>query len=62
MVVENTKNVQIQNPEIFQTVSGKSAICLAWSHYSILSKIFDIKARNWYEQEAVRESWSVRTL
>jgi predicted nuclease of restriction endonuclease-like (RecB) superfamily len=27
-----------------------------------LSKIFDIKARNWYEQEAVRESWSVRTL
>jgi predicted nuclease of restriction endonuclease-like (RecB) superfamily len=27
-----------------------------------LSKIFDTKARNWYEQEAVRESWSVRTL
>jgi hypothetical protein len=49
-------------PEIFQTVSGKSSIRLSWSHYSILSKIFDIKARNWYEQEAVRESWSVRTL
>jgi predicted nuclease of restriction endonuclease-like (RecB) superfamily len=29
---------------------------------AILSKIFDTKARNWYEQEAVRESWSVRTL
>jgi predicted nuclease of restriction endonuclease-like (RecB) superfamily len=49
-------------PEIFQTVSGKSSIRLSWSHYVILSKIFDIKARNWYEQEAVRESWSVRTL
>jgi predicted nuclease of restriction endonuclease-like (RecB) superfamily len=49
-------------PEIFQTVSGKSDIRLSWSHYSILSKIFDIKARNWYEQEAIRESWSVRTL
>jgi hypothetical protein len=43
-------------PEIFQTVSGKSSVRLSWSHYAILSKIFDTKARNWYEQEAVRES------
>jgi predicted nuclease of restriction endonuclease-like (RecB) superfamily len=49
-------------PKIFQTVSGKSSVRLSWSHYAILSKIFDTKARNWYEQEAVRESWSVRTL
>jgi predicted nuclease of restriction endonuclease-like (RecB) superfamily len=49
-------------PEIFQTVSGKSSVRLSWSHYAILSKIFDTNARNWYEQEAVRESWSVRTL
>jgi predicted nuclease of restriction endonuclease-like (RecB) superfamily len=49
-------------PEIFQTVSGKSAIRLSWSHYAILSKIYDKEAREWYEQEAVRETWSVRTL
>jgi predicted nuclease of restriction endonuclease-like (RecB) superfamily len=43
-------------------VSGKSAIRLSWSHYAILSKIYDKEAREWYEQEAVRETWSVRTL
>lgn len=49
-------------PEIFQTVSGKSMIQLSWSHYAILSRILDRTARKWYEEEAVRETWSVRTL
>ena len=49
-------------PEIFQTVSGKSEFHLSWSHYVILSKVYDKKARNWHEQEAIRETWSVRTL
>lgn len=49
-------------PEIFQTVSGKSEIQLSWSHYAILSRIIDKTARTWYEEEAVRETWSVRTL
>lgn len=49
-------------PEIFQTLSGKFGVQLSWSHYAILSKISDKTARNWYELEAVREAWSVRTL
>lgn len=35
---------------------------LSWSHYAILSRILDKTARKWYEEEAVRETWSVRTL
>lgn len=47
---------------IFQTVSGKSLPLLSWSHYIELLRVKDSKARAWYEQEAVRETWSVRTL
>ncbi|MEW4414741.1 PDDEXK nuclease domain-containing protein [Clostridium sp. AN503] len=49
-------------PQIFQTLSGKSKILLSWSHYTILIKVKDEKARNWYEKEAVDQTWSVRTL
>lgn len=49
-------------PKIFQTTSGKSEIQLSWSHYAILSRILDSTARKWYENEAIRETWSVRTL
>ena len=47
-------------PNIFQTVSEKSF--LSWSHYLILLQIEDKPAREWYEKEALSESWSVRTL
>lgn len=49
-------------PEILQTVSGKSGVQLSWSHYAVLSRILDSAARKWYENEAIRETWSVRTL
>ncbi|MCD7891081.1 MAG: PDDEXK nuclease domain-containing protein [Ruminococcus sp.] len=49
-------------PEIFQTVSGKSAKLLSWSHYSVLLQVKDKTARDWYEREAVKQTWSVRTL
>ncbi|MCD7741731.1 MAG: PDDEXK nuclease domain-containing protein [Ruminococcus sp.] len=49
-------------PEIFQTVSGKSAKLLSWSHYSVLLQVKDKAARDWYEREAVKQTWSVRTL
>ena len=45
---------------IFQTLSGQTL--LTWSHYSLLIKINDQKARDWYEKEARECSWSVRTL
>lgn len=49
-------------PEIFQTSSGKSVGLLSWSHYAALLQIKDEKARDWYEKEAVEQTWSVRTL
>lgn len=49
-------------PEIFQTASGKSERLLSWSHYVALLQVKDEKARIWYEREAVRQAWSVRTL
>ncbi|MCC8042171.1 MAG: PDDEXK nuclease domain-containing protein [Oscillospiraceae bacterium] len=49
-------------PEIFHTVSGKSAPLLTWSHYRTLLQVEDKTAHNWYEKEAARQTWSVRTL
>ena len=47
---------------IFQSVSGKSRRLLSWTHYSQLLQVFDKKARDWYENEAIEQSWSTRTL
>lgn len=49
-------------PEIFHSVSGKSVQLLSWTHYRILLQVKDQKARDWYEKEAITQSWSVRTL
>ena len=42
-------------PEIFHSMSGKSAIRLTWTHYRILLQVHDEKARKWYEKEAYEE-------
>lgn len=49
-------------PEIFHSPSGKCLIFLTWTHYRILLHVEDQKARYWYENEAISETWSVRTL
>ena len=49
-------------PEIFHTVCGKSKELLSWSHYRVLLQVNDKTARDWYEQEAREQTWSVRTL
>lgn len=49
-------------PNIFQTLSGKSAKLLSWSHYATLLQVIDREARAWYEKEALGQGWSVRTL
>ena len=49
-------------PEIFLSMSGKSAIRLTWTHYRILLQVHDEKARKWYEKEAYEQTWSVRAL
>lgn len=59
------------NPEsiILDALSPKSGIdkasslqMLPWTHYRELIRVEDADARAWYEQEAIREMWSTRTL
>ena len=56
-------------PNILDAVSPKSGILetvspklLPWSHYIELIRVENADARQWYEQEALREMWSSRTL
>src|SRR3989338_149811 len=42
----------------FQTVSGK----LSWSHYSELLSIGEDMTRQFYENQCLKENWSVREL
>lgn len=49
-------------PQIFHTVSGKSHNLLSWSHYRTIIQELNPDAREWYEQEASDQNWSVRTL
>ncbi len=49
-------------PEIVATVWQQSEKLLSWSHYRVLIQVEDKVARDWYANEAVNESWSVRTL
>ena len=49
-------------PQIFQTLFGKSQRLLSWSHYLVLLQVHDETARAWYEQEALSQTWNVRTL
>lgn len=51
----------IDTPFIVGTVSPQSRL-LSWSHYERLIQVENQKAREWYEQEALEQSWSVRTL
>ncbi len=49
-------------PEIVDTVSRQSHIQLSWSHYRVLLQVLDPEARAWYEKEAYKQTWAVRTL
>lgn len=35
---------------------------LSWSHYNLLTKLDNPNAREWYQQEATQNNWSVRAL
>ncbi len=47
-------------PEIFHSASGK--LFLSWTHYRTLLQVSDKAARDWYEKEALEQTWSVSTL
>lgn len=49
-------------PNIFHSLSGKSAGLLSWTHYRVLLQVQDTVARSWYEKETREQTWSVRTL
>ena len=49
-------------PEIVDTACQLSSEILSWSHYRILLRIENTEARKWYEREAYRQTWAVRTL
>lgn len=47
-------------PNILQSLTAKSV--LSWTHYTVLMQVSDPIAREWYEKEALGETWSTRTL
>lgn len=49
-------------PNILNALSSKSNTMLSWTHYRTLLQVFDKKARDWYEKEALEQTWSTRTL
>jgi predicted nuclease of restriction endonuclease-like (RecB) superfamily len=53
----NMRAFYLQYP-IWHSVSTK----LTWTHYRILLRVQDAKAREWYTQEAIDNGWSVRAL
>ena len=62
-------NFKWQDAEILASVRPKSPASdsallqlLPWTHYRELIRVENADARKWYEQEALRETWSTRTL
>ena len=49
-------------PEILDSVRPKSLPLLSWTHYRILLQVNDKEESDWYEKEAIEQTWSVRTL
>ena len=50
--------------QFYSTFSIRDTLCpeLSWSHYRLLMRVQDEKARNFYTEEAVKSGWSVRQL
>ena len=59
---QSTKMQTAENKE-FATISAVASVFpLPWSHYVKLLSVDDVKARKFYEEEALRGGWSVRQL
>lgn len=48
--------------QLFEKVDAASPKLLPWTLYRELIRVEDSQARKWYEQEALHEVWSARTL
>ena len=60
--VDNLQNMRhfYQHFSIYETTSRKFE--LSWSHYLKLMRIEDLKVRNFYEIESVKNHWSLKEL
>ena len=58
---QQSENVAAPRPQ-FGVLAATSPKLLPWTHYRELIRVEDADAREWYEQEALREMWSTRTL
>ena len=59
--IPSAQSTSMGENEIVQTASAQFKN-LTWSHYRLLLQVLDKPARDWYEQEAEKEMWSVKTL
>jgi predicted nuclease of restriction endonuclease-like (RecB) superfamily len=50
--------------QFYLTFPNRDTLCLelSWSHYRLLMRVSDPKARDFYTEEAVKSGWSVRQL
>ena len=48
--------------EILNSLRSKTPVRLSWTHYRIILQESTADGRVWYENEAVKEMWSTRTL
>ena len=60
-VSQQSENVAALRPQ-FGILYSANPKLLPWTHYRELIRVEDAEAREWYEQEALREMWSTRTL
>jgi len=49
-------------PQIVDSVRRQLNVQLSWTHYRVLLQVNEKEARDWYEKEAIEQTWSVRTL
>lgn len=58
---ESTKDLNLLE---IPTIEKRSAVRseLTWTHYQILMRVEDVKAREWYMNEAADQNWSTRQL
>ena len=49
-------------PEIVASLGQQFRTLFSWTHYRALLQVEDKAARDWYEKEAIEQTWSARTL
>lgn len=48
--------------DIYEKIIATKPVKVTWSHYRTLLQVEDENARTWYEEEASKQTWSVKVL